>query len=126
MLMRELFFQVFRYSLVGIFSNIVAYGIYLVIVFLGVNPFLSMTLVYVLACTIAFAGNRGWTFRSSVSLRKSSRRYVIAQLIGYLTNLLMLSILYLFLGTPHQIAQLIGIIFVAIELFLLNKYFVFA
>lgn len=123
--MRELFFQVFRYSLVGFFSNIVAYGMYLVIVFLGVNPFLSMTLVYVLACTIAFVGNRGWTFRSSVSLRKSSRRYVLAQLIGYLTNLLLFSVLYLILGAPHQFAQLFGIVIVAIELFLLNRYFVF-
>lgn len=84
-----------------------------------------MTLVYIIASVIAFTANRSWTFRSRKSFNTSALKYALCQIIGYTTNLVILSWLYYTLGVPHQAAQLVGMAVVAIELFLLNRYYVF-
>jgi putative flippase GtrA len=118
--------QFAKYLAVGGLSNSLAYGLYIAITLAGVNPIASMSIVYVVASVAAFAANRGWTFQSDTSLSRSALRYVVSQVLGYGTNLFLLSWLYSVLGVPHQVAQLIGISFVAVELFLLNRYYVFS
>ena len=117
--------QFAKYIAVGAIANGFAYGLYIVLTLVGINPFIAMTLVYGLAGFMAFAVNRGWTFRSHASLSGSALRYLISLSIGYGTSFTVLSLLYLQLGVPHQAAQLIAMVFVGIELFLLNRYYVF-
>lgn len=117
--------QFAKYLMVGGLSNGIAYGLYIVMTLAGVNPITSMSIVYVVASATAFAANRGWTFQSDASVSRSALRYIISQILGYGSNLVVLSGLYLVLGFPHQTAQLIGIVIVALELFLLNRYYVF-
>lgn len=117
--------QFVKYLMVGGLANGSAYVLYLGFVFMGAGPYLSMTIVYLAASIIAFSMNRKWTFASDVSIRRATGRYVIIQGIGYLTNLILLVGLHHALGVPHYLAQLTGIILVAIELFLLNRYYVF-
>jgi putative flippase GtrA len=117
--------QFAKYLLVGGLSNSLAYGLYIAITLAGVSPIASMSMVYVVASVTAFTANRGWTFQSDTSLSRSALRYIISQMLGYGTNLILLYWLYYMLGVPHQAAQLIGIGVVAIELFLLNRYYVF-
>ncbi len=121
-----IFKQFAKYLAVGVLSNGLAYGLYLGIVQAGVNPILSMTMVYILASSVAFNANWRWTFRSEVNLSRSAIRYVASQIIGYVTNLLLLAGLYYVLGVPHHLAQIMGIGVVAIQLFLLNRYYVFS
>ena len=117
--------QFAKYIAVGALSNGFAYGLYIIFTLLGINPVIAMTLVYGLAGFIAFAVNRGWTFRSHASLSGSALRYLISLSIGYGTSFTILSLLYLQLGLPHQAAQLIAMVIVGIELFLLSRYYVF-
>jgi len=117
--------QFAKYLVVGGLSNSLAYGLYIAITLVGVSPIAGMSMVYVVASVTAFTANRGWTFQSSASLSGSALRYILSQMLGYGTNLILLFSLYYMLDVPHQVAQLIGIGVVAVELFLLNRYYVF-
>jgi putative flippase GtrA len=118
--------QFVKYLLVGGFSNSLGYGLYIAITLVGVSPIVGMSIVYVAASVTSFTANRGWTFQSDASLSRSALRYILSQTVGYGTNLVILYWLYYKLGVPHQVAQLVGIGVVAVELFLLNRYYVFS
>jgi len=84
-----------------------------------------MSLVYSSNCFVSFLGNKKWTFSDSTRAQKIFPRYVAIQIAGYLTNLMLLLVFYKRFGLPHQWVQLLAIVVVAIELFLLSKYYVF-
>lgn len=84
-----------------------------------------MTAVYVVAGGISFKANKRWTFRSDAYPGNELVRYAVAQFIGWGTNFVLLSGLHYGLGLPHWFAQIVGVAFVAIELFLLSRYYVF-
>ena len=111
--------QFAKYLVVGGLANLLAYIVYILITFAGASPIVGMSVVYLSASLTSFAVNRGWTFRSERSLRVSVSKYLLAQLLGYGTNLFILYLLYYILDIPHQTAQLIGIAVVAVQLFLL-------
>ena len=118
--------QFAKYLVVGGLSNVLAYGLYLGVTSVGVSPVVGMSVIYVAASIASFTANRGWTFHSDGSLRGSALKYLLVQFLGYGTNLLILFCLYYILNIPHQSAQLIGIVIVSVELFLLNRYYVFS
>jgi putative flippase GtrA len=118
--------QFARYLSVGLLSNGLAYAMYVVIVLLGGHPVVSMTIVYILASSIAFQANKVWTFHSLVRFDRALLRYVFVQALGYVTNLLLLAGLHYGCGIPHYTSQLLGMAIVAVELFLISRYYVFA
>lgn len=118
--------QFAKYLAVGGLANGGAYGLYILLTFEHVKPVVSMSLVYVITSFITFAANKSWTFQSKISLGSSAPRYIASQACGYITNLIILFYLYYLQGIPHQVAQLIGAGVVAIELFFLNRYYVFS
>jgi putative flippase GtrA len=123
---RSICSQFAKYLSVGLLANGSAYAMYVVIVRLGAHPVASMTIVYLLASALAFQANKAWTFRSLVHFDRAILRYVLAQALGYLTNLLLLAGLHYGCGIPHYISQLLGMAIVAVELFLMSRYYVFA
>lgn len=117
--------QLIRYGLVGVVSNLTIYIVYLLITFLGVEPKLAMTLVYIIGASIGFIGNRKWTFAHRGDSASAVLRYVLAHLFGYLLNFLILFSFVDRLGYAHQWVQAVAIIVVAGFLFIVFKYFVF-
>lgn len=117
--------QLFRYTLIGIASNTIAFFCYLSFVALGAEPKLSMTFVYVSCAMASFWGNRGITFAYGGRLLGAGFRYLLAQLAGYLINLLMLIIFVDNLGCSHQLVQAAAFFIVAAFLFISLKFFVF-
>lgn len=118
-------FQLFRYGLVGFSSNLTAYFVYLIITNWGIEPKKAMTMVYILGVFISFVGNRKWTFQHHGDNRRTIARYVVAHLLGYLLNWLILFIFVDFLGFAHQWVQAVAIIVVASFLFVVFQHFVF-
>jgi len=114
-----------RYGLVGAANNLLGYLAYLALTWRHVEPKLAMTLLYILACTIGFLGNRKWTFAYRGSMLWSALRYGIAHFMGYLLNLSLLLIFSDHIGYPHQYVQAVAIFVVAIFLYLVFRYFVF-
>lgn len=125
LLSRQAIQQLYRYLMVGAGSNAVGYGIYLLITWLGVAAIQGMTLVYLCACSASFIGNKRWTFEDRTRNRMLLPRFAYMQIVGYFTNLFLLLVLYRHFGLPHQCVQLLAMVVVAIELFLLSKYYVF-
>lgn len=117
--------QLFRYGLVGLTSNAIAYGAYLLIASFDVSPTVSMTLVYVCAAAVGFVGNRSLTFAHNGSVLTAGFRYIIAHSLGYALNLTILLIFVDRLGYAHQLVQAFAILVVAACLFLAFKFFVF-
>lgn len=118
--------QLIHYGLVGIAINLIGYSIYLVITYLGGEPKITMSLLYVIGATASFLGNRKLTFAHKGSLLGSGVRYVIAHFFGYLINLAILIVMVDQFGYPHQWVQAAAIFVVAAFLFLAFKFFVFS
>lgn len=117
--------QLIRYGLVGVASNAAIYFVYLLITHLGVEPKTAMTLVYIIGASIGFVGNRKWTFAHRGDSSSAAMRYVLAHLLGYLLNFMILFTFVDRLGYAHQWVQAVAIIIVAGFLFIVFKYFVF-
>lgn len=118
--------QGLRFVVVGLFSNVVLYLLYLGLTWLGLGHKTAMTLLYMTGTIQTFFLNKHWTFNHVGSLRASSLRYLVAYGAGYVLNL---GTLYLFvdnLGLPHTMVQGIAIFVIAALLFLLQKYWVFS
>lgn len=117
--------QLIRYGLVGTLSNLIIYAIYLMITYIGVDPKVAMTLLYIIGASIGFVGHRKWTFVHRGNLSSAALRYAIAHLFGYMLNFLILFIFADQLGYAHQGVQALAIVIVAGFLFIVFKYFVF-
>lgn len=114
-----------RYGLVGAGSNFAIYLVYLLVTYLGVEPKIAMTLVYIVGVFIGFIGHRQWTFSHSGDYTRAAVQYAIAHLLGYLINFLILFTFVDRLGYAHQGVQIMAIIVVAGFLFIVFKYHVF-
>lgn len=118
--------QLFRYAMIGLFTNLVGYLLYLLLTYLWDAPKLTMTALYCIGALTGFFANRRFTFRHHGRIDAAVLRYAVAHLSGYLLNLLLLVLFVDWWGFPHQIVQAVAIVVVAIVLFALSRYFVFA
>jgi putative flippase GtrA len=124
-LTRSSLMQFFRYGLVGIVSNLIAYLIYLLITYYGVSPKIAMSILYITGATVGFWGNRRWTFAHNGSFFHTGIKYIISHSLGYLLNLSILVVFVDLLGYAHQFVQAVAILIVAGFLFTAFKLFVF-
>ena len=118
--------QFFTYALIGVLTNVLGYAIYLILTYLWGAPKLTMTALYCVGASIGFLANRRFTFRHDGGIGVTGVRYLLAQCAGYLLNLVLLLLFVDWFGYPHQIVQAIAIVVVAILLFVLLRFFVFA
>lgn len=118
--------QLLRFAIVGAFSNLIGYLLYILITSLGAAPKLAMTILYCVGVLIGFVGNRRYAFAHRGRLMAAGWRYLLAHGLGYLINLAIQIVLVDHLGYPHQLAQALGICVVAAFLFVAFKYFVFS
>jgi putative flippase GtrA len=117
--------QFCSYVLIGVLINILGYALYLFLTYLSGAPKLTMTALYFLGASIGFFANRRFTFLHDGHIGAIAARYVLAQFIGYVLNLLLLVFFVDWLKFPHQIIQAIAIVTVAIFLFAVMRIFVF-
>ena len=119
--------QFIRFAVVGIISNTLLYLAYLLLTFsMGLEPKFAMTVVYISGVILTFIVNRSWSFQHSGVAHTAFVRYVLAYVIGYFVNLGVLWLAVDELRLPHQSVQAVAILFVAVCMFLLHKYWVFA
>jgi putative flippase GtrA len=117
---------VVRFVAVGIASNLALYLLYLIITGLGVGYKIAMTGLYVLGIAQTFIANKTWTFAHRGEVRGSLVRYLVAYGLGYVLNLGTLLIFVDKFGLPHQLVQGLAVILVALCMFLMQRYWVFA
>lgn len=120
-----LFKQLICYASVGIASNLAGYLVYLLATYLGATPKITMTVLYGIGAVIGYIGNRNLTFAHKESVIGSGARYLLAHCFGYLINIALLIVFVDKFGYVHQWVQAIGILIVALYLFIAFKFFVF-
>ncbi|MSP04108.1 MAG: GtrA family protein [Acetobacteraceae bacterium] len=117
--------QIIRYGIVGVLNNLLGYFIYLLVTYFWLDPKVAITLLYPVRATTAYFGHSKYSFSHKVTKRHDLWRYIVAHLISYGVNYLMLYILWGKFNFPHQAVQAGAIFVCAGVLFLLFKYFVF-
>lgn len=120
------FRQLMRYGLVGLGINAALYACYLLLVVWGAEPKVSMSVVYVIGLGIGFYGHRKLTFSHTANYKHAIARYLIAHLIGYGINFLLLLFLVDYMGLSHALVQAASVFVVAAYLFVIFKYWVFS
>ncbi len=118
--------QAMRFVVVGLVSNAVLYLAYLGLTAAGLGPKLAMSLTYAIGVIHTFYFNRVWSFRHQDDLHSAFIRYLLAYAYGYLLNFFLLWLGVDGLDLPHQGVQAVAIVLVAINLFLIHRYWVFA
>ena len=119
------FRQLIRYGIVGAVSNLAGYLIYLLITWFGVDPKITVTMLYPVGAIMGYFGHSKYSFSSQGGHFVGFMKYTFAHLLGYLLNV---SILFFFVDKllfPHQAVQLVAIFVVAGFLFTIFKFFVF-
>lgn len=117
--------QFTRYAIVGLVSNGLLYIAYLLLTGIGMDPKISMTILYALGVLQTFVFNKKWSFRHHGKVSYSLVKYILSYLLGYLINLFVLWYFVDILAYPHQIVQAIMIVLLAVMLFALQRYWVF-
>ncbi|MFN3809358.1 MAG: GtrA family protein [Roseateles asaccharophilus] len=117
--------QIARYGVVGLLSNGIGYGLYLLLTFLGLGPKLTMSLLYVVGVLQTFLFNKRWTFQHDGSLSVTFVRYLLVYALGYLVNLAALCVFVDYYGWVHQYVQGAMILILALGLFSAQKLWVF-
>ncbi len=98
--------QFSRYVTIGIVTNGLLYGAYLLLTFSGAAPKVAMTVTYVTGVTLSFHLNRRWTFDSGLPYLQTLGRFVALYASGYALNYAGLDVLTDRLGLPHQLVQI--------------------
>lgn len=114
-----------KYVLVGFFSNLVSYLIYLILTRDYLDPKTAMSALYISGAIISFFGNKLYTFQSRQNWLLSLIKFFIAHCVGYALNYTLLMIFVDIHGFPHEFVQGASILIVAVVLFVLFRYFVF-
>ena len=117
--------QMVRYGLVGVLINLLGFLIYLSLTWLRLDPKFAVTLLYPIGAFLGYIGNSRFSFDYSGSHLSGILRYVVAHIVGYVTNILILYFFVDLLGYPHPLIQAIAIFIVAGVLFLQFRYYVF-
>ena len=117
--------QGFRFGVVGLASNAVLFIFYLVLTSIGIGPKIAMTCMFLVGTLQTFFFNKRWTFGHKGASQKALVKYFVVYAVAYLLNLLVLLVLVDRLGYPHQIVQGLMILFLAVFIFLLQKFWVF-
>lgn len=118
--------QSLRFGIVGLTSNFVLYLLYLLVVWLGTDPKLAVTLLYILGLSMTFIFNKRWSFSHRGNWRGTAVRYFSLYGILYSSNILVLMFLVDHLYYPHALVQA-GVVLVFIPVvFLTQRYWVFA
>jgi putative flippase GtrA len=117
--------QLIRYGVVGVVSNVFTYIVYLLMTYLGVEPKIAMTFVFIVGASIGFAGNKKWTFAYQDNSSKTALRFLVAYGIAYILNLFCMWVAVDRMGIPHYLVQAVNIVVIAALLFIAQKYWIF-
>lgn len=121
----RLFRQLVSFAAVGISSNLLGYGAYLILAESFIGPKLAVVILYPIGVIVSFIGNKRFTFQHKGQVISKGARYFTVYAFGYFLNLFLIIWLVEILGYPHQIVQAIAVFLVALISFIMLRLFVF-
>jgi putative flippase GtrA len=117
--------QLLRYGVVGLATNLLLYGCFLLLLWSGLPYVAAMSVSYAVGIALAFVAQRSWTFAHRGARGRAALRFVACYGLGYLLNLAGLRLLVGQGLLWPAAAQAVMIVVVAAFLFVLQKTWVF-
>jgi putative flippase GtrA len=118
--------QFFRFVMVGVIQNLVGYALYILITWAGLDPKLTITVLYPVGFMLSYMGNRNWSFSHKGTHKQAIIRFAITHMIGYTFNIAGLYLLVDMLDYRHQHVQLLIMFILMFYFFFALRLFVFA
>jgi putative flippase GtrA len=118
--------QFIKFAVVGTLNTLISYGVYYLLLFLGIHYLISVLLSFAAGVSFGFTFNKIWVFRSAQSSGKELPKYLAVYLSGLLINLLMLPVFVEIFHIDPKIAQLFFLLFLPIYSFIGLKYWSFS
>ena len=113
-----------RYAVVGTLNNLFAYLVFLALYSYTGLFYISSSFAFVVAVFTSFLGHQRFSFAFRGVSSSVACKYAIVYLIGFFSNVLFLSTLRHFISSA-PIVQFVSMAIVALELYLLNRFYVF-
>lgn len=117
--------QAVKYAIVGVSNVAIDFGLYALLVSLGVWYPLAKTLSLVVATANGYTFNRRWTFRAGAHRNLVLTKYVAVQACCLAGNLALLVLLIEGVGLHQITAQAIALPIVALASFLAQRFWTF-
>ena len=117
--------QLFRYLVVGVATNAAGFIAYVLLTALGANPFVAISILYVVQIGLAFYLNKNWSFGAKGHSTASAIKYLTAYVACYALNVAALKVFAGDLGLSYLAVQAAAVPVCAALLFVAQKYWVF-
>lgn len=117
--------QLMVFGLIGVLSNLLGLALYWALTRAGLDPKLTVCVLYPVGAFVGFLGNRQQTFRHDGNTWVAGARYALVHAGGFVINVSMLYVLSDLAGFHHFGVQVLAVLVVALYLFIAMKYFVF-
>lgn len=117
--------QFIRYVIVGLFSNIAGFLIYVLVTSLGISPILTISISYLIYICLTFYFNKKWSFAHHGQRTTTAMKYFTVYCVSYVLNVILLAYFNSYLGFSHIVVQAGAVVPIAALIFLMQKYWVF-
>ncbi len=104
-----------RYAIVGVFSNVSLYFLFIVLVWVGLNPLLVAGFCYIVGLVQSYFINRMWSFKSESSHKDDLIRFLFSYGVGFVATIVILAILTQWMRP--EVAQILNVIFTALVIY---------
>ena len=115
-----------KFALVGGVTAVIQLAAYAAMIKLSVNYEVASLISMTLSTTLAYIGNRLWTFRSDNGWVGEFLGFAITRIVTIILNALLLYVLVQFLRVNKMAAQVLSIVVVTVLNYLVGKFLVFA
>ena len=122
---RNDFALVSRYLSAGALNTIVGIATILLLMSLGISPFLANVAGYALGLLLGFIVSKKFVFRVGGQTQRQSIRYLVAFALSYGANVLTLYWVINSFNLNQQLAQLVAAGVYTASMFILSRWFVF-
>ena len=118
--------EIKRYSITGLINTVLGYSVIFLLMFIGVNVFISNIVGYLNGLISSFYFNRNWVFQKSSEneMQKQLYAFIYAFIFSYTANIIMLYILINIHMNPYA-AQIVASFCYMLVFYCINKYHVF-
>ena len=125
-LIKKIFsYQPIRFLFVGGLNTLVGYGVYALLVYLGVNYLIANTVSTVVGVIHSYLWNRFFTFKSKNKALKEITKFVSVYIVSYLIGMFTLFIFKDKLNISPYIAGLINLVITTLISYFGHKYISF-
>ena len=115
-----------KFIITGVLVNAVLFGLLELLLRIGLDYRIAVTVIYVLGMVWGYVQNRLWSWESSAPVFQSFSRYIVIYAVIYAIHMVFVMFLVDGLSIPPLIAAILSAIVLILPVFFMLDRFVFA